>query len=248
MTTAYFQHRRPFDFHPHPFQIGNLLGVKTGYEDNQFCLKLYGLPSEQFAEFYECHLKPFLEANPGMEREFFAHVWKIVNNRIRHYDSRDPFSGSHALHVANGEKLTAFKDYLVTMDHWKVHFPVEAIIGDKDQEIQILNERINKLEAELAKLRLYEASEKISIADGKLAAVIHLFRQLQDLLLPNSKKLFRYQTQSGWYKMLAKYFDHGGNEIPVNTARNYFPAQRNVPLIKGSEVKDEDKLFNINPS
>lgn len=97
-------------------------------------------------------------------------------------------------------------------------------------------------------LQKYETSEKIRIVEGKLATVIDLFRQLQELTLPDERKLFRSQTQSPWYKLISKYFNHGENEIPINTARNYFPAQKNVKLIKGSEVPEEEKHFQIIPT
>jgi hypothetical protein len=121
------------------------------------------------------------------------------------------------------------------------------LLAEKEDQIQNLKTQIENLETQIKELNQYESSEKISIMEGKLPTVIDLFRQIQELTLSNEKKLFRSQTQSPWYKMLSKYFIHGEKAIPINTARNYFPATKNIKLIKGSDVADEDKIFQIIP-
>gem|GEM_PF-2179517 len=32
MTATYFKARKAFDFNPNPFELGNILGLKMGYE------------------------------------------------------------------------------------------------------------------------------------------------------------------------------------------------------------------------
>ncbi|MXV14010.1 hypothetical protein [Hufsiella ginkgonis] len=245
MKTTYFKHRRRFDFKPHDFEVGNLLGVQPGYEDNHFLLKILKLPEDQLSQFYNYHLEHFLQQNPGMEREFFAHVWRIVKKRIEHFESKDPFSSSHSDYVKHIEKLSAFSNHLATLDQWKVHFPIESIVKEKNQEIDRLTEKIAGLEKKLEKLQLFDTIEKITIPDGSLPTAIDIFRQLQETTVTGSKKLFSSQTQSPWYKLLAKYFNHGEKEIPIDTARNYFPAQKKTKLIKGSDVQEADKLFLV---
>jgi len=63
--------------------------------------------------------------------------------------------------------------------------------------------------------------------------------------LPNDNKLTRSQAQSPWYKMIAKYFMHGEKDISIDTARNYFPAQKNDKPAKFIEIPEKDKLFKI---
>ena len=58
-------------------------------------------------------------------------------------------------------------------------------------------------------------------------------------------KLSRSQTQSPWYKMIAKYFLHGDKEISIDTARNYFPAKKGEKPAKFIEIAEKDKLFKI---
>lgn len=142
-------------------------------------------------------------------------------------------------------KLQAFQQFLTTVDQWHHHKPLESVISEKDEQIIQLKADIQVLEAKLKDLQQYETPEKIRIIEGKLATVVDLFRQIQDLTLPNERKLFRSQTQSPWYKLISKYFSHGENEIPINTTRNYFPAQKDVKLIKGSKVQESDKISRI---
>jgi hypothetical protein len=124
---------------------------------------------------------------------------------------------------------------------------LEVLLAEKDEQTRNLKDQIENLEAQIKEFNQYESAEKISVMEGKLTTVIDLFRQIQELTLPDERKLFRSQTQSPWYKMLSKYFLHGEKDIPINTSRNYFPATKNTKLIKGSEVADEDKIFTIAP-
>jgi hypothetical protein len=75
---------------------------------------------------------------------------------------------------------------------------------------------------------------------------MNLIDQLQDLSL-GDKKLVTSQEQSPWYKMIAKYFMHGNNDIPIRTAQNYFPSRNKPKPSKYINIAEEDKLFKIVP-
>jgi hypothetical protein len=45
--------------------------------------------------------------------------------------------------------------------------------------------------------------------------------------------------------MIAKYFMHGDKEISIDTARNYFPAQKDDLSAKFIEISEKDKVFKI---
>ena len=47
--------------------------------------------------------------------------------------------------------------------------------------------------------------------------------------------------------MIAKYFLHGENEIPIDTARNYFAAGKGERPAKFIQIADKDKLFKSLP-
>jgi len=41
--------------------------------------------------------------------------------------------------------------------------------------------------------------------------------------------------------MISKYFQNGEKNIPVNTVRNYFPAEKDIALIK--DIDEKYKIF-----
>jgi len=57
MLTNYFKARNPFEFDPHPFEPENILGLKKGYEDNLFLLKIYDMEESSFQDYYNYHLR-----------------------------------------------------------------------------------------------------------------------------------------------------------------------------------------------
>ncbi|UKJ09184.1 hypothetical protein [Solitalea lacus] len=249
MKTTYFAHRKPFSFSFHPYQIGSPIGLSKGYEDNHFLLKIYQLKEEHYGDYYQFHLAYFLEKHPHSDAKhlFFEHVWSIVVNRISYYRNSDPFSSKHTQHIHHIEKLTCFKQHLISIDEWNKTLNFSSLLAEWERQLTASKERIKQLESEIQQLRQHESAEKISIAEDKLPTFIDLLQQLQELTLPNNKSLLKSQTQSPWYKLLSRYFLHGEKEIPINTARNYFPAQKSVKLIKGSEVPQKDKHFQIIP-
>jgi hypothetical protein len=103
------------------------------------------------------------------------------------------------------------------------------------------------LETQLKEATKYDASEKIVLSKGGIAAFMDLVHQIQDLKLPNDNKLARSQGQSPWYKMIAKYFKHGDKDISIDTAHNYFPANKDDKPAKYINIDEEDKLFKIVP-
>ena len=135
--------------------------------------------------------------------------------------------------------------FLKTIDRWHKTEPIESVIGDKDNQIDNLKRRITELESQLKEASKYDAAEKIVIDKGGIPAFMDLVHKIQALALPNNNKLTRSQTQSPWYKMIAKYFMHGDKDISIDTARNYFPAQKGDKPAKFIEIAEKDKLFKI---
>lgn len=242
---SFFKFRGYFDFSPHRYDIGRYFAQNKFYADNFFCLKIYDLDESEFDLFYNYQLNFFVLGNPGMEEAFFIHVQDIVNTRISYFRQVSPFSPRYQTDTRSRLKLQAFLKFLETIDKWNHHKSLETVIAEKEEQIQQLKAENKLLEDRLQELHQYETTEKIRIVEGKLGTAIDLFVQLQELTLPDGRTLLKSQAQSPWYKLLSKYFSHGENEIPINTARNYFPAQRNMKLIKGSEVQEEDKFFRI---
>jgi len=245
MRTTYFKYRSRFNFFPHRFEIGRPVIQNKSVEDNFFLLKLYELKEDEYQAYYQFHLEHFLKVNPNQEEVFFTHVRDITVNRIKHFKRTDPFSGKYAPNMLSATKLENFHKYLQTVDQWNKSKPIEAVINEKDELIKSLKQQVKQLEAQVAAYNKYEAGEKIAINKGSLPVFIDLVLQLQELTLPNDHKLLRSQTQSPWYKMIAKYFMHGENEIPIDTARNYFPAKKGEQSAKFISIDDKDKIYEI---
>ena len=47
--------------------------------------------------------------------------------------------------------------------------------------------------------------------------------------------------------MIARYFTHGGKNIPIETARNYFVEKEGDLPIKGTLIQPEHRIFRIIP-
>lgn len=248
MSKPYFKLRNPFNFSPHRFELGRPLTFYKSHVDNFFFLKLYELNEEEYPAFYHHHLAYFLNENAGEEKEFFSYVYDLTNTRINYYKHQTPFGSRHVLNKESLRKCNQFLRFLHTIDQWNHHKSLDILLAEKEEQIQSLKNQIEDLENQIKAFSQYESAEKISIMEGKLATAIDIFRQIQELTLPDDRKLFRSQTQSPWYKMISKFFLHGEKEIPINTARNYFPANKNTKQIKGSEVAGDDKIFTIIPN
>jgi hypothetical protein len=246
MKNKYFKFRSRLDFSPQRYDIGRPIFQNRALEDNFFLLKIYEINSTEYSLFYDYQLGFFLKANPEKDEVFFNHVYDIVINRIRHFKRQDPFSAKYASGLEQTSKLEAFLDFLKTIDRWHKVEPLESVIGEKDRLIDQLKERVTELEAQLKQSAEFDANEKIVITNGNIAAFMDLIHQLQNLTLTDTK-LLSSQGQSPWYKMIAKYFQHGVKEISIDTAHNYF-APRNKPKPrKYIEIGEKDKLFKIVP-
>lgn len=245
MITTYFKYRSRFNFSSNTYEIGRPIFQNKKVEDNFFLLKLYNLQEVEYPAFYQFHLDHFLKTSPNQEEAFFTHVKDITVNRIKHFKRTDPFSGKYAANMLSATKLENFHKYLQKIDQWSKRGPLETMIDEKDALIKRLKEQIKQLEAQLKEHNKYEAGEKIVIAKAQLAAFIDLVLQVQELTLPNGHKFVRSQTQSPWYKLIAKYFQHGENDLPIDTVRNYFAAQKQDKPAKFIEIAEKDKLFSI---
>lgn len=247
MKTSFFKHRGRFDFSPHRYEIGTPIIQNRSLEDNLFLLKLYKLKEDEYPAYYQFHLETFLNGQHGEEEAFFSNVREIVVNRIKHFKRLDPFGGKYASGLEHTRMLEAFLTYLKSIDQWNRHKLIESVIVEKDELILHLKEKIRQQEIIIKEYTKYEAGEKIVISKGNLPAFIDLMLQLQELTLPNENKLLRAQAQSPWYKMIARYFVHGDKEISIDTARNYFPAQKEDKPAKFIQIPDKDKRFIIIP-
>ena len=246
MKITYFKPRKHLDVSPHPYDIGNLLGSWQKYQDNHFLNKVYEVKESEFEVFYKYHLSHTIEKNICNEEVFFVKVSGIVENRINRLKGEDPFSYYHDRHIFRIEKLQQFQKYLNGIDKWNAR-PANIIIAEKEESIQKQNMEIEKLQARLDELKVYEVSQKIWIKEGHLITVIDLFKQIEKLEVPGGGNLLKYDHQVAYPRMISKYFAHGCNDIPVETARNYYVSKKENEPVKGTSIQSERRLFEIVP-
>jgi hypothetical protein len=243
MLHSYFKIRDPWNFKPHKFEIGTPV-IQSSFHDNHFVLKLYKLVENEFPDFYNYHLRHYLENFPGDEQDFHRYVSDIVSTRIVQLKLIDPFSRKALRAKGQIEQLRAFHKFLGSVDRWNSSKALEVVVAEKNKEIAGLKEQIIKLKDQLEALRQYETKTKIDIRDKYFPTFVHLIHQLQELTLPDERRLFTFQEQSGWYKLVSKYFTHDRKLIPIETARNYFPV-RKEKTSKEIEVPTHLRLFKI---
>ena len=155
-------------------------------------------------------------------------------------------SSRQKTYQSNLVKLESFQSFLRSIDQWHVFDPLESVIAEKNRRIDQLTTENAQLKDQLKAMKEYETSEKIGIVENHLGTFVDLLLQMQELTLPVEKKtLLRVQGKSAWYKLLSRYFLHGGNPIPIETARNYFSGKEDDASAKGTRVKKEHKLFII---
>ncbi|MCX2450073.1 hypothetical protein OQX61_02210 [Pedobacter sp. PLR] len=199
-----------------------------------------------FSYYYNHHLDYSLKNNLASEEDFFHHVWHIVETRIKHFEMQDPFSSKHAMHRQNLAKLQLFQKYLNSIDEWDAR-PSHIVIAEKDELIQNQKAKLEKLSTKLAELNEYEVSLKILIDDGHLPTFIDIIQQLREVQLPSGRKLLKSDHKIPYAKMIARYFSHGGKDIPIETARNYFVDKKGDVAIKGTSIQSEHRLFKVVP-
>ena len=222
------------------------MGLWHNHDDNHFLLKIYRIHEKEFSDYYSYHLNYAIENDLTEEDDFFRHVWQIVQTRIKHLEIQDPFSRNHAMHRQQLEKLQQFQKYLTRIDQWNAR-PSHIVVAENDELIQNQKQEIEKLNAKLAELTEYEVSLKILIDDGHLPTFIDVIQQLREVELPSGRKLLKSDHKIPYPKMIAKYFSHGGKDIPIETARNYFVDKKGDVAIKVTAIQPEHRLFKIVP-
>lgn len=243
MLHSYFKIRDPWNFKPHKFDVGTPV-IQSSFHDNHFFLKLYKLGENEFTDFYDYHLVYYIDKFSGNEQNFHRYVSDIVSTRIAQLKLINPFSRKALGAKEQIQQLTTFQKFLSSIDQWNSSKSLEVIIAEKNEEIAGLKEQITGLEDQLQALRQFEPSTKIDIRDKHLPTFVHLIHQLQDVVLPDERRLFNFQGQSAWYKLVSKYFTHDRKPIPIETARNYFPVQKQKTS-KEIEVPERLQLLKI---
>lgn len=241
---SYFKFRKRFDFNPHPYELGNFMVFNKKIESNFFFNKLFEIQENEHIPFFIFHQQFFLLTHPGEEKQFLTYVLEMVQDRINYYKRQDVYKDAERT-LLNLSVLKSFQSALDEINIWNLNKSLEVLLANKEIEIASYKQEIELLKEKLKTANVYNADTKIRLIEGKLPVLVDLIKQIQELTLPDGRKLTKSQSQSAWYKMIAKYFQNGEKDISLETVRNYFPANKETTLIKGSEVAISDKLFVI---
>ncbi|WP_158796403.1 hypothetical protein [Pedobacter sp. L105] len=237
MKKSYFKFRGRFDFNPHRYEIGNPVIQNKRLENNFFFKKLNEIEESEYDAYFSYHQHFFIKQFPAEGYQFLLYVLDLLDKRIENYDRKDFYT--NAVRTLNNlDILKSFREVLMRKGNWDI----EKGIKEKLLAQELLN---SQLKDKIKLATKFDAIEKINIPEGALPAFIYLIKLIQQLELPSGQKLAKAQSQSPWYKMIGKYFHHGGKEISLDTLRNYFPATKDGKLIKGSEISEENQIFEI---
>lgn len=244
MPNKYFKAHEPYSLNPHRYDIGTLIGLKNGFEDNLYIKKLFTLPEPEYPAFYQYHLAYFLGKEPDGKEEFFTFVWQIVLRRINFLEHKNPFNSSHALDMEILEKLIDFQKYLRSIDQWHTQKTLPEIIADQYEEIRNQQSKIELLKEELRIAKKLETKQYIDIPKGHLLTVYDIFIQLIDLKIKD-EKLMVTKFPIVWVKMICKYFRVDKKELDMERVRSYFPKDRENPGERSRLVPMDQKIFEF---
>lgn len=247
MSVTYFRPRARFDFSKDTLDIGNPLNWDRSQYLKHFFKRVFAIPGNRVAEFYQRHLAHYLlHHDDGTEEIYFKYFWSLIERQLNVLLNKDVYDKNHLRNERQIARLKKFTELLISLDHWNIHKSNDAVIAQQDSVIHVLKQEIIQLKTVLKKATALETEGYINIADGYRNAVLHLCLQMQELKTPDGKELMFSQTQSVWTKMICKYFREGDKEINHETIRRYFPSDKREPGDKHAEIPAKSKLFTIN--
>ncbi|WP_118194315.1 hypothetical protein [Albibacterium indicum] len=249
MRDTYFKTRRPFRRREHRYDIGSPVGFWNHYDDNHFLAQLYEIGNKEQGAYYEYHKEHAIRTGKCTEEEFYGHVREIVADHIEAIRKESSFSKKHAQNRINLKCLRIFRDYLISISPSGYRDPVDITITRYDSEIASLKKKLAEKEEELDKLKKYETEYKVRITKGHLNAFIDIVHQLPELRLPQKDgiRLLSASTESVWVKIICKYFQHGDEEINMETIRSRFTSNKESPSSKYRPIREKEKIFKILP-
>jgi len=247
MRDTYFKTHRPFSRRKHRYDIGSPIGFWNYYDDNHFLTQLYIIGNEEQEQYYNYHMDYAVSTGKCTEAEFYAHVREIVADHIEYIRKESPFSPKHGRNRINLKCLRIFRDYLISINTYGYRDPLDITITRYDTEIASLKKELAEKNEELEALKKYETDYKVRITKGYLNAFIDMIHQFAEIRTPNkdSIRLLSASTESVWVKMICKYFQHGDEEINMETIRSRFTSNKENPSSKYRPIREKDKLFRI---
>jgi hypothetical protein len=218
---------------PHKFQVGPVLFSREIQLDNYFIMKLFRdyLTPSSFGDFYNYHLEHYkASVDSPDEATHFKIISEIIDTGIQ-IQNRYPHS---EIAKKRKQKLLSFQQFLKSIDHWATSSSMEELVQLKNQEIDMLQSKLNKARKELSKLKV---DYKIKINHVDRNSLFDLFLQMRELKCAETgSRIFEDPAQSTWAKILSNHFEDD-QAIPFDTALNYFRGK--------SKIQDKHKIFLV---
>jgi hypothetical protein len=245
MREQYFKHRAPFDFNKDSNDIGRPFFWNKQVEDNHFLNRLYRKKEQEFNELYKYHLQFFLpKYDDATEQEFFRYVWEVIQDAIAQLRHKDRYTSDHARNFRYKFHLNRFKEYLQSIDEWNLGRTHAEIIAEKEGQIKILKEQLQRLMDERREAEKWDTDFPINIASGHFLTVVDLFKKIAELKV-NDKELVFSQMPITWAKLICRYFQEDGEPIKFDRVRRYYPRDPSKPSSRSSVIPSENQHFSI---
>jgi hypothetical protein len=246
MSLTYFKPRERFDFDQDTLDIGNPLSWDRSQFLKHFFKRVFAIPEERIAEFYQRHLAYYLANHAdGTDEIFFKYFWSLIERQLNVLLDKDIYDKNHLRNEREIERLRKFTEALIPLDQWNFHKSNDAVIAQQDSKIHVLEQQVIQLKADLKKATTLETEDYINIRAGYAHTLFDIILQLQDIKLPNNDSLLYPATQIVWRRMICKYFREGNNEINFNSIHRYFPLDKENMGRKYVKIADKDKVFKL---
>ncbi|MEN0056829.1 MAG: hypothetical protein AAGC65_24335 [Mucilaginibacter sp.] len=160
---------------------------------------------------------------------------------------KERYTSSHALNFQNKFHLSRFGEYLQSIDEWNLGRSPAEIIAEKEGQIKILKEQLQRLMDDRREAEKLETDYPINIASGYVLTVVDLFKKIETLKVGDKELVFS-QMPITWAKMICRYFQEDGEPIKLDRVRRYYPRDPSKPSGGSSAIPSENQHFNIVPA
>ena len=167
MNSKYFRRRKPFDFDPHPLDVGVPFSKNDTHADVHFLIKVQRLPESQLEDLFLRHFNYYkAEFNDTDGREFFKELWQTVNSELKKERSKSQEKLSATQKRRNDLRIQKFQYFIENIlpkyDRW--NFTVSL-----SKKYEIVSEQLLQEVKSKTQIEFQRTQELIDSAFTKLA-------------------------------------------------------------------------------
>ena len=242
MRDKYFKFKKFNDSHRSIFDLGIPLPrffTTRSMSDKHFINKVLALHPDRFLPLYDYHLHYFFERNDSKnEEQFLKKVISVCQDELEDFKYRAKIKSfiwdNKKKYEGFIETVESFINKLKARDKW-------GIILSENEQIEKLKKEIINLKQQVEDfLVLPNYKIKVTCKDKK-----HFFNLFEAILsipdLTNESSeittMFSEKPNKTWAKIVSNHFKVNNEDIPLQTALNYFD--------KTTDIKEKDRIFEI---